>query len=337
MNLQLGKTIKKYRTDKNIKQEELADYLNISYQAVSKWETGSGMPDISLLPKLAIFFGVKIDDLFCIADSDTFERIDYMLSHDHTISDENFIYASRFLDERLKTNENDSETLRRYAELYFHRINRYNLAAGRYLVRAINSSPFDEGLIGMYIRQKESRWESPIPFLEGIAEKYPSHTFLKEQLVNLYIKSGATDKARNLLNNLRQSYDKPIYAMYGFGIELHKHGIEKEKAAIILDEIADNHGDLDSYIYYEIGDKYRFDLKNPERAIYYYKRHFESQNKPRKLDGVYSQAFTYAEIGDYKNAIEAWETIIKVLNEDYNMIDGNDIDWANDEIRKLHK
>ena len=62
----IGKQIKFYRQEKQVKQEELAEYLGVSYQAVSKWETGASVPDIALLPKLAVYFGVSIDELFQI-------------------------------------------------------------------------------------------------------------------------------------------------------------------------------------------------------------------------------------------------------------------------------
>lgn len=44
-------------------QMELADRLNISFQAVSNWERGNSMPDISKLPELAELFGISIDEL----------------------------------------------------------------------------------------------------------------------------------------------------------------------------------------------------------------------------------------------------------------------------------
>ena len=46
----LGNQIKYFRQQKQVKQDELAEYLGVSYQAVSKWETGASDPDISLLP-----------------------------------------------------------------------------------------------------------------------------------------------------------------------------------------------------------------------------------------------------------------------------------------------
>ena len=59
--LKIGEKIKELRKAQDVTQEKLADYLNISYQAISKWENGLALPDITLLPKLSSFFGVSTD------------------------------------------------------------------------------------------------------------------------------------------------------------------------------------------------------------------------------------------------------------------------------------
>ena len=64
MNVKLGKKIKELRKAKNISQEVLAQYLGISFQAVSKWENDIAMPDVAVIPVLASFFGVSTDELF---------------------------------------------------------------------------------------------------------------------------------------------------------------------------------------------------------------------------------------------------------------------------------
>lgn len=64
MNVKLGKKIRELRKAKNISQEVLAQYLGISFQAVSKWENDTAMPDVALIPVLASFFGVSTDELF---------------------------------------------------------------------------------------------------------------------------------------------------------------------------------------------------------------------------------------------------------------------------------
>lgn len=64
MAMKIGEKIKSLRKAKNISQEALANVLGVTFQAVSKWETGATAPDVSLIPPLASFFGVSIDELF---------------------------------------------------------------------------------------------------------------------------------------------------------------------------------------------------------------------------------------------------------------------------------
>lgn len=64
MQENIGVKIAELRRAKNMKQDELAEMLGVTPQAVSKWENGASMPDISLLPKIAQIFGTTIDDLF---------------------------------------------------------------------------------------------------------------------------------------------------------------------------------------------------------------------------------------------------------------------------------
>ena len=63
MEITLGKRIATLRKEKGIKQEELAQMLDISAQAVSKWENDLTCPDINALPKLAQILGVTVDEL----------------------------------------------------------------------------------------------------------------------------------------------------------------------------------------------------------------------------------------------------------------------------------
>ena len=59
----IGKRIAKYRKEKNMTQLELADKLGISYQAVSNWERGDSMPDISKLEDISQILDISIDEL----------------------------------------------------------------------------------------------------------------------------------------------------------------------------------------------------------------------------------------------------------------------------------
>lgn len=61
--MEFATQVKKYREQQNLSQEELADKLFISRQAVSKWENGDGTPDLEKLVALASVLNVDLDDL----------------------------------------------------------------------------------------------------------------------------------------------------------------------------------------------------------------------------------------------------------------------------------
>lgn len=66
MNENMGQIIRRLRKERNLTQEELAEQLNITSQAVSKWESGASLPDFSQIVPLANLFGVPTDVLFGI-------------------------------------------------------------------------------------------------------------------------------------------------------------------------------------------------------------------------------------------------------------------------------
>ena len=61
--INLGRILIENRHKRGITQEELAEYIGVSKAAVSKWEIGMTYPDISLLPRLASYFNISIDEL----------------------------------------------------------------------------------------------------------------------------------------------------------------------------------------------------------------------------------------------------------------------------------
>lgn len=63
MNETIGNRISKYRKQKGLTQEALANLMGVSSQAVSKWETDASCPDISVLPQLCRLLGITTDEL----------------------------------------------------------------------------------------------------------------------------------------------------------------------------------------------------------------------------------------------------------------------------------
>ena len=63
MELNIGTSVRRLRQERNVTQEELANAIGVTAQAVSKWERNEGYPDITLLPVIAEYFDVTLDTL----------------------------------------------------------------------------------------------------------------------------------------------------------------------------------------------------------------------------------------------------------------------------------
>ncbi len=80
MKINIGTNIKRLRQSKGITQEQLAEAVNVSCPAVSKWERGETLPDITLLQPLAFYFGVSLDELMGYDKEKVNEEIENVIS-----------------------------------------------------------------------------------------------------------------------------------------------------------------------------------------------------------------------------------------------------------------
>lgn len=102
MELTIGSKIKNLRRQKNISQEVLAQYLGVSFQAVSKWESGATMPDIILIPAIAFFFEVSIDELFDYNYYETNKKVQEIVSESYPYRGKDDAKCEEILREGLK-------------------------------------------------------------------------------------------------------------------------------------------------------------------------------------------------------------------------------------------
>ena len=101
MKLTIGEKIALLRKEKGITQTELAEYLSLAPQAISRWEVGNGAPEITLLPKIAAFFGVSIDELFGMTSLKRAE--DLVCKYSVLRDDHSFQEAMECLNSQLQT------------------------------------------------------------------------------------------------------------------------------------------------------------------------------------------------------------------------------------------
>lgn len=79
MQLNIGENIKQLRKERNITQDELAEILGVSFQSVSRWENGTCYPDLELLPTIADFFGITVDNLLGVNEAIEQEKVNKYL------------------------------------------------------------------------------------------------------------------------------------------------------------------------------------------------------------------------------------------------------------------
>ena len=97
--MNIGEKIKELRKKNDLTQEKLADFLCVSYQAVSKWETGISSPDLSLIAPLTKLFHVSADELLGLNEAEFDKRRDELeAAYDNT-------WKTGALDERHKIAE----------------------------------------------------------------------------------------------------------------------------------------------------------------------------------------------------------------------------------------
>jgi len=121
MELLIGRNIRQLRQKRELTQEEVAAHLGISFQAISKWERGDGYPDITMLPALAAYFGVSVDELLGMDSIEKQQRYD-AINREYEKNRVAGRYAENvtLLQAALKEWPNDALLLVQLAATYFH-------------------------------------------------------------------------------------------------------------------------------------------------------------------------------------------------------------------------
>lgn len=116
MTLYIGENLKKQRKLKELTQEQLADILGVSFQAVSKWERGEGYPDIEMLLTIAEYFGITTDELIGINNVREAADAEKILEQQKENMSKGLIGENiELLAEAVKVHPNNYELLAQYA------------------------------------------------------------------------------------------------------------------------------------------------------------------------------------------------------------------------------
>jgi transcriptional regulator with XRE-family HTH domain len=129
--MNIGEIIKKLRKQKDMTQEQLAEYLNISPQAISRWEINSTLPDITLIPMLANIFDVTTDMLLGVDIDAKEKRIEAIVkeANNHLFKHQ-YIDAEKLLRTALKEYPNSYKLMDTLALTLYTNADYYNYKNG---------------------------------------------------------------------------------------------------------------------------------------------------------------------------------------------------------------
>lgn len=101
MKLSIGKRIRNLRRASEMTQEQLAEKLGVSFQAISKWENNISLPDVTMIPELARVFGVSTDSIFSYDLQAIDEDIENYVDRAYKLRESNPEEGCRILEEGL--------------------------------------------------------------------------------------------------------------------------------------------------------------------------------------------------------------------------------------------
>lgn len=339
--MDIGKQIKALRIAKGAKQEELAEYLGVSFQAVSKWETGASVPDIALLPNIAIFFGITIDELFQVPNEAEFERIENMCWQVRHIQPETFEHCLRFLESVLKDDPGNVRAYRCLAYLYNQRAKSAHEIASEYAKKVLEMAPDDKGGWVAFLEANNGvcgdEWYDNhfevIEYFKDFLKKNPGNFRGLYAMIENLLADGRFDEAIPYIEQIHTVAKNHQYEIYMGDVMFGKGNCEK---AMEYWNAAVEHFPKTWQAYCSRADRIK-KLGRYEEAMADYEKCFEIQEAPRITDGLYSLAQVHELLGNYEEAIDARQRIIKCLKEEYHTYSGEVIDEQKREIERLKK
>ena len=249
--MELGKKIKQLRFKASLTQEQLAESVGVSAQAVSKWENSAAMPDITLLPKLAEIFGVSIDDLFDLSVEQRLNRIENRMDREDELPQDVFREYEDFLKAQLDDEKHQKRARSLIACLYWHRMNAAAEKASRYAGEAIRRDPGEKDC--QWILQKaagHAAWDwnvsnhsRAVAFWRGIVEENPGIRLPYYYLLDNLIADHRAGEAEACLERLSALPDtRPVInEVYRAHIALAR--FDEKSADAIMERLVREHAD----------------------------------------------------------------------------------------------
>ncbi len=321
MLIDIGAKIKTLRMSHSMTQAQLAQKLGLSVQAISKWESGTNMPDIQLLPELSVIFGVSIDSLFDMTDERRMDRIENGIDDIRFLSAEEFAQQEKYLkDCRSNDTLSDRATLL-LAMLYNKRANEYHELAKPLAREALERTPGKKAAHNAIFDAENgpysdwnlmNHWEL-IDFYKNVVEKHPEDIRNYFWLLKLLIADGRTKEAREYAERMKE-------VGYSYHYEMFMGHICKAECnlpdALNWWQKMTEHSPEKWVVWAEYGDVMA-ELARYDEAEKYYLKAMPMRPKPRFTDCEHALTQIYLIRGDIDAAIAMQKQMLDVMYEDW--------------------
>lgn len=217
MDTRINEILARLRSESGLTQEEAANHLGITKAAVSKWECGQSMPDISLLPAIADLYSTSIDDLFGRVQELDKESINAIYRTALTLLGEDYDTGLDYVRKQVRENWTCCELLRMMGAALFAQIPRIpGFNGGSLEDESLQCADEAERIIRRVIELSSSE--------AGISVELPS-------LVRILLWTGREREAEKLLDGYERKEPSLQAALLA---QLHRQAGRNEEALIVL-------------------------------------------------------------------------------------------------------
>ena len=339
--MNIGNQIKALRLKKSVTQEAMAEHFGMTAQAVSKWECGTSVPDISLLPKLSAYFGVTIDALFALDDETRMERIRNMLWDVRYLNPADVENERAFLLEKARREPENGKPYAMLTEIENQIAQEHHDRAADYAKSALEREPDNGDAHGALLEATKGcchDWgfhnhNSLIRYYEDFLEKNPNSWRGIIHLFDQLVDDCRYEDAACWLEKLSEIHDSWRVPMY-HGILLWKTG-KRDEAYSFWQELIrkePNHWQIQ----HTMADHYAMEGQY-DNAIYWHRKALEISPAPRYTDPFESMAQIYEIRGQYDAAIGIRKEQLVVVAEEWHITQGETVDEILREIARLKK
>ena len=339
--MEIGNQIKQLRLRRGITQEAMAQHLGCTPQAISKWERGVAMPDISMLPAISAFFGVTIDELFALSDDTRIERIQNMIWDVRYFDPADVEKERHFLLEKAKREPDNDKGYELLADMENHLAKERHDHAAQYAKEALKRNPNNksahaslvEAMGGKFNDWYVSNHFQLIMFYQDFVKQNPTVGRAYMWLMDHLLDAGRMEEAAEyckLFEKVDDSFRAPLYQGLIFW-----HQGNRAEAFACWDRMQQQFPD-EWMVYLSMGDVMTRTCEYEKAKSFYWKA-IETQKAPAFTDAYESIAQVCELQGNVLEAINVLNEELKVMKTQWNVTSGETADVIHRWIARLEQ